>query len=64
MRVHIDIEGHVAEHCEIVWAVVHAGSVPILVHDDTEGPVQLVLDDPMRAQDLIQLVFRPRRALR
>ncbi len=58
-----DVKGHVVEHGKIVRAVIHTGSVLVLVHDDVEAPLQSVLDAPIGAYDVVEAFPGQRRAL-
>ena len=49
-----DVEGDVAEHGEVVWAVVFSVAGVVLVHDHIEHPVEAILDAPMGAGDVAE----------
>jgi len=53
-----DVQRHVAQHGQIVWAVVETGSVLILVHGDIKPPMQSVFDTPVETDDLIAALGR------
>ena len=49
-----DVQRHVPEHGQIVWAIAQPGPVPILVHHDIGPPVQPVFDASVRSDDLVE----------
>jgi hypothetical protein len=51
-----------SQNREVMLAVSRPGPVLVLVHDDIEPPVQRVLDTPVCAGDLVEVLGRERRA--
>jgi len=49
-----DIQCHVAQHREVVWAVAQSVPVLVFIHHDIEPPVQPVFDPPVLADDLVE----------
>ena len=43
-----DVQRHMAQDREIVWAIVHSVAVLVFVHHDVQTPVEPVFDPPMR----------------
>src|SRR4051812_41377134 len=56
-----DVECHVSQDGKIPRAVVHTGSVLILIHHDIEPPVQPVFNPPMLASDVVETLCGQRR---
>src|SRR5215203_6703502 len=50
-----DVEGEASDDGKVFGGVILAGAGVVLVEDDVEGPVQVVLDRPMRPDGVEEL---------
>src|ERR1700754_1635940 len=51
-----DVDGDLSEGSEVLGGMIFAGSAGILAEQDVEYPVEIVLDAPMGANDLEELL--------